>query len=297
MYSQIASNKRKTWLLIGLVVGLIIALSYFTGIYLDIDPAVTVIFGTLLGSVYSLISYYSANRVVLATHGAKRLQKSDSPELWNLVENLTIAAGLPMPQIHLIDDSSPNAFASGRDPKHASITFTTGLLRTLNKQELEGVIAHELSHIKNYDIRLMTVTVVLVGAIMLFAQILLHIRPSNRSREGGQAMLILLLLGVALAILSPLIAELIKLAVSRTREFLADADGALLTRYPDGLASALQKIETAQVTTPLRSANQATAHLFIANPFGESKKRFLSGLFSTHPPTADRIARLKQMGS
>lgn len=297
MYSQIASNKRKTWLLIVLVVGVIVGLSYFFGLYLDVDPGVAIIFGTLLASLYSLVSYYSANRVVLATHGAKRIQKSDSPELWNLVENLTIAAGLPMPQINLINDPSPNAFASGRDPKHANITFTTGLLQTLDKQELEGVIAHELSHIKNYDIRLMTVTVVLVGAIMLFAQILLHLRPSGRGRDGGQAVLIMLLLGVILAILSPLIAELIKLAVSRTREFLADADASLLTRYPDGLATALQKIEAVQTTTPLRSANQATAHLFITNPFGAGKKRFLSGIFSTHPPTAQRIARLKEMGS
>jgi heat shock protein HtpX len=296
MYSQIAANKRKTWLLVILVTGFIVLLFYFVGLYLEIDPASTVIIGTLFATIYSLFSYFLADRVVLATHGAKQLAKQDGPEIWNLVENLAITSGLPMPKIYLIDDPSPNAFATGRDPQHASVTLTTGLLRLLEKKELEGVIAHELAHIKNYDIRLMTITVVLVGIIMLIAQTLMHIRPRSNN-DNNQAAMIFLVLGIALAILSPLIAELIKLAISRTREYLADADGALLTRYPEGLARALQKIESAQTEQPLRSANQATAHLFIANPFGATGKKWFANAFSTHPPTAERISRLMQMGS
>ncbi len=268
----------------------------FVGLYLEVDPISAIVIGTLFATLYSLISYYAADKVVLMTHGAKELTKQDGPELWNLVENLTIASGMPMPKIYLIADDSPNAFATGRDPEHASVTFTTGILRLLDKQELEGVIAHELSHIKNYDIRLMTITVVLVGVIMLIAQLLLHVRPRGNN-DNNQAALIFLLVGIVLAILSPLIAELIKLAISRTREYLADADGALLTRYPDGLARALRKIESAQAVAPLRSANQATAHLFITNPFGATGKKWLSSAFSTHPPTAERIARLNEMGS
>ena len=297
MYSQITANKRKTWLLVSLVTGFIVLLFYFFGLYLGTDPAGTIIVGTIFATVYSLISYFLADKVALATHGAKELKKVDGPELWNLVENLTIASGLPMPKIYLIADDSPNAFATGRDPKHASVTFTTGLLRLLDKQELEGVIAHELSHIKNYDIRLMTITVVLVGVVMLMAQLMIHIRPPRGNNDNNQAGLIFLLIGIALAILSPLIAELIKLAISRTREYLADADASLLTRFPEGLANALRKIEAAQIGQPLKTANQATAHLFISNPFGSGNKKWLANAFSTHPPTNERIARLTQMGS
>lgn len=244
--------------------------------------------------VYALISYYLSDKIALMASGAKAITKTEAPELYNIVENLCIANGQSMPALYLINDESPNAFATGRDPEHASVAFTTGLLRILNKQELEGVAAHELSHVKNYDIRVMTIVVVLVGAVMLLSDILLRSSFSGNKKETGT---ILLVIGLILAILSPLLAEIIKLAVSRQREYLADASGALLTRYPEGLASALQKISA--YDQPLQKANHATAHLFISSPFGGkkgSKVSWFSNLFATHPPAEDRIARLLSMG-
>lgn len=296
MYSAIAANKRTTWMLLVLVTAFIVALFYLLGWYLGVDPLQSIVIGSVVGVVYGMISYFSSQSLALLTHGAKAVSKSEAPELYRLLENLSIADGLPMPKLYIIQDESPNAFATGTTPQNASVTVTTGLLRILDKQEIEGVLAHELSHIKNYDIRVMTITVVLVGIIVLIADIMLHIRPRGEGR-GGNAALVLLLVGLVLAILSPIAAQLIRFAVSRSREFLADASGALLTRYPDGLASALQKIEAASAQQPLRKANHATAHLFISNPFGPATGRFLGNLFSTHPPTSDRIARLKQMGN
>jgi len=205
---------------------------------------------------------------------------------------------MPMPAIYIINDNAPNAFATGRDPEHASIAMTTGLLRRLEKVELEGVIAHELSHIKNYDIRLMTIVVVLVGLVALIGNIMLRARFIGESRDrNNQATIIFLVAGLILAILSPIIAQIIQLAVSRTREYLADASGALLTRHPEGLASALIKIS--DYKEPMQKANNATAHLYIANPFGATKHSagsWYSKMFSTHPPIAERIARLRKMG-
>lgn len=244
--------------------------------------------------VYALISYYFSDKVALIASGAKAVTKAEAPELYNIVENLCIANGQPTPAIYIMHDDSPNAFATGRDPEHASVAFTTGLLRILNKQELEGVAAHELSHVKNYDIRVMTIVVVLVGAVMLLSDILLRSSFGGNKKEAGT---ILLVIGLALAILSPFLAEIIKLAVSRQREYLADASGALLTRYPEGLASALQKISASN--RPLKKANHATAHLFISSPFGAKaggKASWFSKLFATHPPVEDRIARLTSMG-
>jgi heat shock protein HtpX len=297
MYNQIAANKRKTWLLISLVAIIIVGLSALFGYIQGIDPGAAIIVGTMVASVHGLISYFFADKIALATSGAKAIKKSDSPELWNLVENLCIASGQPVPAIYIIQDDSPNAFATGRDPEHASIAFTTGILRILDKQELQGVTAHELSHIKNYDIRVMTIVVVLVGAVMLLADILLRSMYFGRRDQKGNSAAILMLVGIVLAILSPLFAQLIQLAVSRSREYLADASGALLTRYPEGLAQALEKI--AQTARPLKTANHATAHLFIANPFGSDQKKrsSLSALFSTHPPLEERIKRLRNMGN
>lgn len=298
MYNHITANKRKTWFLIALMTIVIVGLSWVFGVVNNVDPASSIIAGTMFATVYGLISYYASSSIALATSGAKEIKKSDAPELWNLVENLCIANGQPMPKVYVIDDPSPNAFATGRDPKHAAIAFTTGIVALLTKQELEGVAAHELSHVKNYDIRVMTIVVVLVGAVMLIADMFLH---SSRffggrdSKESNGAALVLLVVGIVLAILSPLLAQLIQLAVSRSREFLADASGALLTRYPEGLASALQKISAAG--TPLKNANHATAHLFISNPYGAEKKRSMwQRLFSTHPPVEERVARLLGMG-
>jgi heat shock protein HtpX len=296
MYNEIAANKRKTWFLIFLVSAIIIVFSVVIGALYDLDIYSSIILGTLFSSGYSLISYYFSDKIALATNGAKEIKKADAPELYNLVENLCIANGQPVPRIYVIDDPSPNAFATGRDPKHSSIAFTTGIVALLDKQELEGVTAHELSHVKNYDIRVMTIVVVLVGSIMLMSNILLRGRFFGGRNEKNNAVAILAILGLVLAILSPLFAELIKLAVSRSREYLADASGALLTRYPEGLASALEKISA--VNQPMKSANQATAHLFIQNPFGQNGKArsFLGNLFSTHPPAEERIKRLRSMG-
>ncbi|MBP9828315.1 M48 family metallopeptidase [Patescibacteria group bacterium] len=292
MYSAISANKRRTWVLIFLMSAFIITLFAVLGTAYGIDAGAAIVLGTMFSTIYTLFSYYASDSVALMTAGAKRIEKKDAPEIWNLVENLCIANGQPMPAVYIINDDSPNAFATGRDPKHASIAFTTGILRILEKQELEGVIAHELSHIKNYDIRVMTIVVVLVGAVTLAADIFLRGSLFGGDNRRGNN-LPLILIGLALAILSPLFAELIKLAVSRQREFLADASGALLTRYPEGLASALEKI--ASVGKPLKNANHATAHLYISNPF--KKKGTFQKMFSTHPPTEERVKRLRSIGA
>ena len=256
------------------------------------------VMAVIIAVLMSLFSYYGGDRVALWTAGAKGpIQKSDNPYVYRLVENLGIAAGLPLPKIYIIADETINAFACGRDPAHASIALTEGAIQKLENEELEGVIAHELSHIKNYDIRLMTIVIVLVGIIALISDWFLRIQfygggKRNNDRQGGQLQVILLILGVILLILSPLIAKIIQLAISRKREFLADASGALLTRYPEGLARALEKI-SAQ-TKPLKRANNATAHLYIANPFGKNK-HLLYKLFATHPPIEERIKALQSM--
>lgn len=295
MYNEIASNKRKTWFLI--IVFCVVVIAPW-GIYAaasGVDTSAQIIGATVFASIYSLISYFLADKVALATNGAKQIEKKDAPELWNLVENLCIANGQPVPKIYIVDDQAPNAFATGRNPEKASIAFTTGILRLLDKKELEGVVAHELSHIRNYDIRVMTIVVVLVGTVMLLADVFLRsqlLGSLGRDKDrGGNAAAILMVLGLVLSILTPLLAQLIQLAVSRSREYLADASGALLTRYPDGLASALEKIGAHG--GKLQRANHATAHLFIANPFGGKK---ISSLFATHPPIEERITRLRNMG-
>lgn len=248
--------------------------------------------------IYSFISFFYSDKIVLSTSGAQQIKKSDSPELFRIVENLAIGDGLPMPKVYIIQDPSPNAFATGRDPKHASIAVTTGLLERLNKIELEGVIAHELSHVKNFDTRLLAITAVLVGFVSLLADLFMRqlfwggFRGNNDRDNRGQ--LIMIVIGIILAILAPIIASLIQLAVSRKREFLADASGALLTRYPEGLASALEKI--AADPRPMKDASSATAHLFIENPFkGKGFSGALTNLFSTHPPTAERVKILRSM--
>lgn len=250
----------------------------------------------VLSGVMSLGSYYYSDSMILAISGAKEIVEKDDPRLFRTVQNLCIGAGLPMPKIYIIDDTAPNAFATGRDPKHSVVCVTTGLLEKMDKLELEGVIAHELSHIKNFDIRLQSVVVILVGAVTMLADwfmrsLWLGNRKDDREdRSGG----FLLLVGVVLAVLSPLFATLIQLAVSRKRELLADASGALLTRYPEGLASALIKISNDK--EPLEAANNATAHLYIVNPFkGKDAAAWFSGLFNTHPPIEERVKLLRAM--
>ncbi len=249
----------------------------------------------------SLISYYFSDSITLAISQAQAVDRRANPELYRLVENLCIAGGLPTPKIYIINDSAPNAFATGRDPQHAVVCFTTGILQKLERPELEGVVAHELSHIGNYDIRVMTLVVVLVGTITLLADWFMRAsffggRRRSSDREGGLQNL-LVILAIVLVILSPIIASLIKLAVSRKREFLADASGALLTRYPEGLARALEKIS--KDTEPLEAANKATAHMYIVNPLkehqGQSSVGWFAGLFNTHPPIEERVKRLREM--
>ncbi len=296
MYSDIAKNKRRTWVLVLIMSVIVIGMSWLLGTLNGLDAEGSIILGTIIATIYSLISYYGSASIALSVSGAKPIVKAQAPDIYNVVENLCIANGQPTPAIYIIEDASPNAFATGRDPEHASIAFTTGILALLTREELEGVAAHELSHVKNYDIRVMTIVVVLVGLISLIADILIHTRigRGNSKDNGGAA--ILMIVGIVLAILSPLFAQLIQLAVSRSREYLADASGALLTRYPEGLASALTKIEAHGA--PMQHANRATAHLFLSNPFGATKesRSWFSNMFSTHPPIEDRIARLRSMG-
>ncbi len=241
----------------------------------------------------NVFSYWYSDKIVLKLHKAKAVVRAEHFDLWNAVENLSITAGLPMPKLYIVEDSAPNAFATGRNKDHAVVAVTTGLLAILDKNELEGVIAHELSHIGNKDMLLSTVVVVLVGFIAMLsdfflrAQIFGGMHQRNRDSRAGA---ILLVIGIVFAILAPLVATLIRLAISRKREFLADASGALLTRYPEGLASALKKISSAPM--PMRTANNATAHLFISNPFGDKKMSGLHKLFMTHPPVEERVVAL-----
>ena len=293
MYNQIDSNKRKTVFLIAIFIAIILAIGYFLGYYLQYGSGMVVI-ALIISLGMTLISYYSGDKIALMSTGAKEIQKADNPYVYRLVENLCLTAGTPVPKVYLINSPALNAFATGRDPKHASIALTTGIVEALENEELEGVIAHELSHIKNYDIRVMMIVVVLVGAIALLSDMFFRARflggKRDNDKSGGQLGTIIMLVGIALVILSPIIAELIKLAISRKREYLADASGALLTRYPEGLARALEKISKS--STPMAHASSATAHLFIANPF---KSKSFSSLFSTHPPVEDRIKQLREM--
>jgi len=292
MYSQIDANKRKTWLLIVLFTIVIVGLGWVLGEAGGIGNG-GIVLAVMLATVMNLIAYFKGDSVALATAGAKQIKKADNPKLYRMVENLSITAGIPMPKVYVMNDPSANAFAAGRDPEHASVAVTTGLLNIMEDNELEGVLAHELSHIKNYDIRVMTIVIVLVGVVMLLSDILLRMAFRGNGNRDNRAALVMIVIGVVLAILSPIFAELIKLAVSRSREYLADASGALLTRYPEGLASALEKI--AKHDRPLKRANHATAHLFLANPFDPHVAKKFESMFSTHPPIEDRIAKLRGM--
>ncbi|MEX2007613.1 MAG: M48 family metallopeptidase [Candidatus Levyibacteriota bacterium] len=296
IYSNISQNKLKTWLIIALFIIFITTLLYIFGKATGYGLSY-IGFGLIFAGIMSFASYYYSDKIVLGLSGAKRINKEDSPELFKIVENLSIGAGLPMPAVYVSHDPSPNAFATGRDPKHAVVCATTGLLEKLEKVELEGVIAHELSHIKNFDTRLMAVVAVLVGFVVIIADFFMRSLwfGGGRNREGsGNQQMIFLALGIFFAVLTPLVATLIQLAVSRKREFLADASGALLTRYPEGLASALEKI--AQDKTPTKTATHATAHLYIENPFkGKNAKVMFASLFNTHPPVAERIRILRSM--
>lgn len=299
LYSQIAKNKRKSlfyvagFFVFAFAVGWFFSYTYEAG-YLGI------IYAGIVSVPMALISYYSSDKVALAVNAAKPIDPERSTaekDLYRLVENITITAGIPVPKIYIIEDGAMNAFATGRDPKHASIAFTTGLLAKLDKNELEGVAAHELSHIRNYDIRLSTLVVILVGLIAILSDMFLRFgffgRRRNDNNDNGGAGSVIAIIGLVLIILSPLIAQLISLAVSRRREFLADASGALLTRYPEGLARALQKISGD--TDVLDHTSSATMHLYFTNPLAGKRRRSFSRFFSTHPPIEERIQALLGM--
>lgn len=294
-YDQISANKRRTYLLVFLFIALVTFLGYVLGLVYG-NSYFGLIMALIVGLLYFLFSYYAGASTILSMTRAKEATKPEYTNLINTVEGLAIAAGLPKPpKVYVIDDSALNAFATGRNPEHSVIAVTTGLLKKMNKLELEGVLAHEMSHIKNYDIRVMMLAAVMVGITVLLSDFLLrsfwYSGHGDRRDKGGGALL--LLVAVALAILAPLIGELIKLAISRKREFLADASGAMLTRYPKGLADALHKIKNDP--DPLVDyANKATAHLFISTPFRKSHSA-LQNLFSTHPPLDERIKRLEGM--
>ncbi|MBI2658067.1 M48 family metallopeptidase [Candidatus Woesearchaeota archaeon] len=294
LYDHISSNKRKSIILILFFFIIIGLLGYAFGLYFG-DVYIGVAFAVIISTIMTLISFYSGDKMILGMSHAVPADRKKYPHLVNTVEGLAIAAGIQAPKIYVIDDTAINAFATGRDPKHASVTVTTGALSRLKREELEGVIAHELSHIRNYDIRMMMFVVVLVGVIALLSDMFLRSmfygKGRRNSKGGGIVAAVIIIIGLVLAVLSPLIAQLIKLAVSRKREFLADADGALLSRNPSGLANALRKIKNDK--EPLvEAANKATAHLFIENPLRTFGGR-INVLFATHPDINERIKRLE----
>lgn len=300
IYSNISQNKWKTLIIMVLFVIFVSTIAFVFAGALGESPLVFTGIALVFSGLMSLGSYYYSDRLVLATTGAQNITEKENPSLYHIVENLTIASGVPMPKLYVINDSSPNAFATGRDPKNAAVAVTTGLIEKLNKAELEGVIAHELSHVKNFDTRLMAITAVLVGSIAILADLFMRnlwwggMRKRDDNDSDARWQLILLIAGIVLAILSPIIATLIQLAVSRKREFLADASGVLLTRYPEGLASALEKISADPKS--MRTASNATAHLFIVNPFKKQElSKWLMNLFNTHPPAEERIKILRSM--
>lgn len=291
LYSQQSKNVYKTWMLMITFALVVIGIGWFFSYYYD---AQFLLFIAVAFALFMNVgSFWFSDKIALSMNGAKKVTREEYFDLWNITENLSIAAGLPMPKLYIIQDSAPNAFATGRDEKHAVVAVTTGLLSMLEKSELEGVIAHELSHIKNRDMLVMTVTVVLLGFITILADMFMRMTfyggMKGNDRGGNNAIAIA---GIVFAILAPIAAQLIHLAVSRKREFLADASAGLMTRYPEGLASALEKI--GGYKAPMKRANNATAHLFISNPFGAAKAgKHMAKLFSTHPPIEERVKALR----
>lgn len=284
MYSNIARNKRKTIYIFLFFIILIGALGYLLAEYLG-HPVVTpfVLIGAL---IYALITYFAGAKMALAVNGAKEIQKKDNPRLWRIVENLAITNGMPMPKVCVMEDPAPNAFATGRDPKHAVVCATTGIMEIMNDSELEGVMAHEMGHIKNYDIRVSMYAFALVAVISLLADIILHFTWFSDNDNKNP---ITTVLAIAAIVIAPIAAGMIQAAISRQREYLADATGALTTRHPEGLASALEKI--GKYGSTLKKQNTSTAHLFFANPLSGKS---LMNLFSTHPPIEDRVRLLRE---
>lgn len=298
IYNQISSNKRKTYLIMAVFVAITTGFFLLIGKLTGSSPGGYLFMGLTFSLVSSIGSYFYSDKLVLYQVSARPASKKDFFDLYTVTENIATASGLPMPKLYVIDDPAPNAFATGRDPKHAVVAATTGLLEVLDRTELEGVIAHELSHVKNYDTLVMSVIAVLAGTIALISDWIMRSfwwggrHDDNNNRNGNAIAFVLLII---VLIVSPIVATLIQLAVSRRREYLADASGALVTRYPEGLARALEKISA--YPRPMRHATTSTAHLFISNPFKnrQSAMNWVAGLFSTHPPAEDRIRILRHM--
>ncbi|MFZ1019638.1 MAG: M48 family metallopeptidase [Minisyncoccia bacterium] len=292
LYTQQTKNVEKTWLLMAVFFVVVIGLGWFFSIYFGNTDILY--FFIIFSILMNIFSYWYSDKIVLKLAGAKIASREEYFDLYTTVENLSITAGLPMPKVYVVQDPAPNAFATGRDKNHAVVCATTGLLQILNKTELEGVIGHELSHVGNRDMLLSTVIVVLVGFISILASVFrnsLFFGGGRNNRDEGEGGAILIVIGIILSIMAPIVAMLIQLAISRKREFLADASGAMLTRYPEGLASALQKIS--DYSQPMKHQSTAIAHLYIADPTGGSKfGKKISNLFSTHPPISDRIKAL-----
>lgn len=292
LYTHQSENLRKTWFLMGFFLILVIAAGYGVSWYMD-SPII--LYGAVIFAIAMNVgSYWFSDKIVLSMTNARPATYAEYPDLWNVVENLSITAGLPMPKVYVVVDPAPNAFATGRDPEHAVVAATTGLLQMLNRTELEGVMAHELSHIGNRDMLVMTVAVVLAGFVAMLADFFMRamLYGGGDDRQKSPIFIVFAIVGI---ILVPIAAQLMKLAISRKREFLADASGALLTRYPEGLASALEKISS--YGRPMQNASHATAHLFIADPFGIEKKSIgakIGGLFQTHPDAGERIRLLRE---
>lgn len=289
IYGQIASNKRKTVILIFGFLIFAIIFGYIISLFFDFGLIGLGIFLIIFG-IITYVSYYNSDKMVLSLSHAKLAKKEHYPQLYSIVENLSIGLGQTIPKIYVIEDGGMNAFATGRDPKNSAVAATTGLLQALDKKELEGVMAHELSHVRNYDIRLMSLVTVLAGSIAIISDFFLRSLLWGGDRKNSNG--ILIVIALVAAILAPIAAGLIKLSVSRSREYLADASGALLTRYPEGLASALEKISR---NPKVQHSSHATAHMFIESPFGEKSKDFFSNLYSTHPPAIERIKKLRAM--
>ena len=295
---RIAANKRNSLFLIAIFLAFVAVFGYVIG-YAWIGDPVRALFGLVLafvvGTISGFVSYYAGGRIVLAASRAQEVTHDEAPQLFNVVEEMAIAGGLPMPKVYVIKDSAPNAFATGRDPEHASVAVTSGLLEKLNRDELQGVIAHEMSHVGNFDIRYAMLVGILVGTTVLISDFFLRslwFGGGRRREGGGQAQIIMIIVAVVLAILAPIFARLLQLSISRQREYLADATAVKFTRNPKGLADALQKISGDREV--LEAANRATAHLYIVNPIKRFEKR-ATGLFSTHPPIEERIQILRSM--
>ncbi|MCK4643088.1 M48 family metallopeptidase [bacterium] len=298
MYNLIEKNKRNSVFLFLALIAVLIVLGFLIGEYFFEAGVYGVVIAGVLATISGLCAFYSGDSIIMAFSRAKRIEKKDHQRLWNVVEEMSIASGLPMPKIYMIDDTAPNAFATGRNPEHASVAITSGLLDKLDREELQGVMAHELSHIQNYDILFGTMIAVMVGTIVLIADFFLRSlfygnrrRSSSRSSSGGKSAGPLMLIALVFAILAPILARIIQFSVSRQREFLADASAAKMTRNPIGLARALEKISSDK--EPLEAANRGTQHLYIVNPLKKVKEK--SGLMDTHPPIGERIRILKDL--